>query len=257
VEAKFEGKLGLFLDREAGLFHQLKQFTDIRKKPHIRLQDILASLLSMPFFGLTSLLSLDRTTRTRAFKRLFRCTRKMVVSDSTMARVIGWLREDQVQQFQRVFLPMFERHRVAKRELVPNGKARRIGIIDGSCMGSHYLSMLDLCGKTDYPVMLLPYDKLGKELPTSRLLLGQAKLTLGAQFPELLLLDGEYFTRNFFEEVASCKAHLLIKSKEPFRDVHQDAQRLFQAKDKFPDGILEEHGFDSARLCSWSLQITS
>jgi hypothetical protein len=171
--------------------------------------------------------------------------------------VLNWLDEGQVQQFQRAFLGMFDQHRLAKRELVPGGKARRIGIIDGSCMGGHYLSMLDLCGKTDYPVMLLPYPKQGKELPTSQLLLRQATTTLGSQFPELLLLDGEYFTKNIFDEVASAKASLLIKSREPFRDVHQDAQLLFQAKDKFPGDIIEEGGFDVERCCHWSIEITS
>jgi hypothetical protein len=254
---EIEANVGLFLSREAHLFDQLRRFTDIRKKPQIRLQDILASLLFMPFFSLTSLLGLDRTTRTRSFKRLFRCQRKMVVSDSTVERVLNWLEVGQVQRFQRAFLGVFEQHRLDKRELVPKGKARRIGIIDGSCMGGHYLSMLDLCGKTDYPVMFLPYDKQGKELPTSRLLLAEAKVTLGAQFPELLLLDGEYFTRNFFEEVASCNAHLLIKSKEPFRDVHQDAQLLFQAKARFPGELIEESGFDVEHCCHWSIEITS
>ena len=257
VEVEFEGNVGLFLDREAHLFELLRRFADIRKKPQIKLQDILMCVLFMPFFSLTSLLGLDRTTRKCSFKRLFRSERKMVVSDSTVARVLNWLDEAQVQQLQRAFLGMFERHHLSKRELVPGGKARRLGIIDGSCMGTHYLSMLDLCGKTDYPVMLLPYPKQGKELPTSQLLLRQAKTTLGPQFPELLLLDGEYFTRNIFEEVAFCKAHLLIKSKEPFRDVHKDAQLLFQAKEKFRGDIIEESGFDSQRCCHWSIQITS
>ena len=189
-----ERDLGIFLDRKAHLFDHIRRFTDIRKKPQIRLQDILMSVLFMPFFSLTSLLGLDRTTRKSSFKRLFLSERKMVVSDSTVARVLNWLDEGQVQQFQRAFLAMFDRHRLARRELVPGGKARRIGIIDGSCMGGHYLSMLDLCGKTDYPVMLLPYAKQGKELPASQLLLRQATTTLGSQFPELLLLDGEYFT---------------------------------------------------------------
>jgi hypothetical protein len=254
---EIKANVGLFLSREAHLFDQLRRFADIRKKPQIRLQDILMCVLFMPFFSLTSLLGLDRTTRKSSFKELFRSERKMVVSDSTVARVLNWLDEGQVQQFQRAFLQMFEHHRLAKRELVPGGKARRIGIIDGSCMGTHYLSMLDLCGKTDYPVMLLPYAKQGKELPTSRLLLQQAKTTLGSQFPELLLLDGEYFTKNIFDEVASAKAFLLIKSKEPFRDVHQDAQLLFQAKERFPGDIIEESGFDVGRCCQWSIEITS
>ena len=156
---EIKANVGLFLSREAHLFDQLRRFADIRKKPQIRLQDILMCVLFMPFFSLTSLLGLDRTTRKSLFKELFRSERKMVVSDSTVARVLNWLDEGQVQQFQRAFLQMFEHHRLAKRELVPGGKARRIGIIDGSCMGTHYLCMLDLCGKTDYPVMLLAYAK--------------------------------------------------------------------------------------------------
>lgn len=257
MEKEFDGNVGLFLDKQAHLFDQLRRFTDIRKKPQIRLQDILVSLLFMPFFSLTSLLGLDRTARSGSFKRLFRCQRKMVVSDSTVARVLNWLDERQLQQLQRQFLGLFEQHQLAQRELVPGGKARRIGIIDGSCMGTHYLSMLDLCGKTDYPVMFLPYDKQGKELPTSQLLLQQAKDTLGAQFPHLVLLDGEYFTKNTFAQIRSYNSHLLIKSKEPFRDVHQDALLLFKAKDSFPGGIIQESGFDAERLCRWSIQITS
>jgi hypothetical protein len=248
---------GLFLTREAHLFDKATQFADIRKKPQIRLQDIIVSVLFMPFFGLTSLLGLDRTTRTGSFKRLFRSQRKMVVSDSTVARVLDWLDDGQLQQFQRSFLGTFEHHHLAKRELVPKGMARRIGIIDGSCMGTHYLSMLDLCGKTDYPVMFLPYDKQGKELPTSQRLLQLAKTTLGAQFPDLLLLDGEYFTRNIFTEVAACNAHLLIKSEQPFREVHRDAQLLFRSKDAFRGDIIEESGFDIERCCRWSIEITT
>jgi len=248
---------GLFLTQEAHLFEKATQFADIRKKPQIRLQDIIVALVFMPFFSLTSLLGLDRITRTLSFKRLFRSQRKMVVSDSTVARVLNWLDNGELQQFHRSFLGTFEAHHLAKRELVPKGMARRIGIIDGSCMGTHYLSMLDLCGKTDYPVMFLPYDKQGKELPTSQRLLQLAKTTLGAQFPDLLLLDGEYFTRNIFAEVAACNANLLIKSEHPFREAHWDAQLLFRSKDAFRGDIIEEGGFDIERCCRWSIEITT
>ena len=62
----------IFLDREAHLFELLRRFADIRKKPQIKLQDILMCVLFMPFFSLTSLLGLDRTTRKCSFKSLFR-----------------------------------------------------------------------------------------------------------------------------------------------------------------------------------------
>lgn len=252
-----ERDVGRLLDREAHLFDQVARFMDIRKKPQIRLQDIIMCLLFMPFFSLTSLLGLGRTARKYSFKRLFASQRKMVVSATTVARVLNWLDETQAQQLQGAFLEMFDHHGLAKRELMPGGKARRLGIIDGSCMGDHYLSMLNLRGKTYYHVMLVPYAKQGKELPASRLLLQHATTTLGAQFPELLLLDGEYFTRIILDEVASAKACLLIKNKEPFRDVHQDTQLLFKAKARLPDGIIEESGFDVERCCHWSIEITS
>ena len=114
-----ERNLGIFLDREAHLFDQVRRFADIRKKPQIRLQDILMCVLFMPFFSLTSLLGLDRTTRKCSFKRLFRSERKMVVSDSTVARVLNWLDEGQVQQFQRTFLGMFEDHRLQNGNWCP------------------------------------------------------------------------------------------------------------------------------------------
>jgi hypothetical protein len=43
-------------------------------------------------------------TRTASFKKLFRSQRKMVVSDSTVARVLNWLDDGELQQFHRSFL---------------------------------------------------------------------------------------------------------------------------------------------------------
>ncbi len=70
----------------------LEGFTDIRKKPQIRLRTILTSLFLMPFFGVASLLSNDREARTERYKGLYGCQRKMVASDSTFARILSWLR---------------------------------------------------------------------------------------------------------------------------------------------------------------------
>lgn len=61
-------------------------FTDIRKRPQIRLQAILMSLFAMPLLDVRSLLSNDREARTERYQRLFGCRRKMVASDSTFTR---------------------------------------------------------------------------------------------------------------------------------------------------------------------------
>jgi hypothetical protein len=88
------------LAREAFLKEPLFQgFSDLRRNPSIRLQAILMSLFLMPFFGIPSLLSNDREARTRRYKDLFGCRRKMVSSDSTFARVLKWLRPQESEAF--------------------------------------------------------------------------------------------------------------------------------------------------------------
>jgi hypothetical protein len=62
----------------------------------------------MPFFGFTSLLSLHREARKKQFKKLFGSIRKMVVSDSTMKRVLSWLSRKVAIVFLIGFLRVFE-----------------------------------------------------------------------------------------------------------------------------------------------------
>ena len=75
---------GRFLKEQAQLIEKISQFTDIRKNPQIKLNHIVLSVLLMPFYSITSLLSLDRLSRKQSFKEVFGCTRKMVASDSTV-----------------------------------------------------------------------------------------------------------------------------------------------------------------------------
>lgn len=47
------------------------------------------------------------------------------------------------------FLKVFEKEGHSRKKLAEEGPHRRIGIVDGSFMGSHYLVALKLEGKTD------------------------------------------------------------------------------------------------------------
>jgi hypothetical protein len=76
-----------------------------------------------------SLLSNDRRARTEGHKKLFGCRRKMVVSDSTVARVLGWVRITQVRAFLLGFLDTFERKDLLRKRLCLGGK--REGGSDG------------------------------------------------------------------------------------------------------------------------------
>ncbi len=252
-------RFAFLLKEKLKIFTLIELFPDIRKNPEILLKDIILSAFLMPFFGLTSLLSLDRESRTNRFKKLFGSTRKMVASDSTMERVLSWLSRRVAIVFLLGLLKVFEKEDLSRRKLAEQGPYRRIGIVDGSFMGSHYLVTLNLSGKTDYPLLVQECEKRGKELPTASLLLKDAKKLLAGSFPDLLLFDSLYFNKPHFDLVRKQLAtHLLIKSSDPsFREVLQDADFFFQNKDMVDVPIVEAKGFDSQRSCSWRIEITS
>jgi hypothetical protein len=239
------------LARDAFLKEPLfTRFTDIRKRPQIRLQAILMSLFTMPLFGRRSLLSNDRHARTSHYKKLFGCERKMVASDSTFARVLKWLYPQQVKQFLLGFLQRFEGQDLLRKRLSPKGKLRRLGILDGSFMGSHWMVTLCLAGKIDFPVMVERYHKQGLELPTALKMMKEAAKVLGKLHPELWLLDALYFTKNTIAIARRQHAHLLFKFKNAdYRSVTADASNLFQHF----GGDEELRGWDSQRGCRWKV----
>lgn len=226
---------------------------DIRKNPAIKLQAIVTSLFLMPFFALTSLLSLDVEARTRRLKTLLDCQRRMVASDTTFRRVLGWLAPQQINQIPLRLLPRLEQARLLQQTLAPGRPARRIGILDGSFMGGHWLSALCLVGKIVFPALLQPRRSQGDELAASLALLKRAKDWLGCSFPKLWLLDALYFSSPVFQRIRSLAAHLLIKIKDSeYRVVTKDASNLFTHF----GGDNEARGFDSLRLCLWQARQT-
>jgi hypothetical protein len=211
------------------------------------------SLFGMPLFGMRSLLSNDREARTGHYKKLFGCERKMVASDSTFARVLKWLYPEQVKRFLLGFLDRFERRDLLRKRLSPKGRLRRLGILDGSYMGGHWLVTLCLAGKIDYPVMVERCHNQGQEQMVARKMMRAAPKVLGKQRPELWLLDALHFTKNTIAIGRRQRSHLLFKFKDAdYRTVTADAQNLFQHF----GGDEEASGWDSERGCRWKLRKT-
>ncbi len=228
-------------------------FTDIRKRPQIRLQAILMSLYTMPLFGKRSLLSNDRQARSSHYKKLFGSQRKMLASDSTFARVLKWLNPQQTKQFLLGFVQRFERRDLLRKRLSPKGRLRRLGILDGSYMGGHWLVTLCLAGKIDYPLMVERCFNQGQEQLVARKMMQAAAKLLGKLRPELWLLDALYFTANTIAIARRQRAHVLFKFKDAdYRSVTTDAQNLFQHF----GGDQELSGWDSERGCRWKVHQT-
>jgi hypothetical protein len=228
-------------------------FTDIRKKPQIRLQAILTSLFAMPFFAVASLLSNDREARSERYRKLFGCRRTMVASDSTFARVLSWVRVEELKEFLQSFLAMLEKRDLLRKSLSVTGRPWRLGILDGSYMGGHWLVALCLAGVVNYPVMVERCVSQGEEQAVARKLMRLASKVLGSLRPELWLLDALYFNRNTIRIATLQGAQVLFKFKKAdLRTVTKDAQNLFEHF----GGDEEATGWDSERQCQWKVRKT-
>jgi len=263
----YESKLAVFFRDTIKLSRIFDSFHDIRMHPRIRLKDILLSVFLMPYWGITALLRLDFLLRTPQMLRLFRSApnKKVVVSDTTIARVLKWVDPQDCRAALLTPLTTFDKENLLMRRLTPKGTSRRLGVIDGSQMGDHYLVAALLCGKVNYPVLVEPCKGRGHELKTTQHLLPIAHQLLEPAAPQLWLMDALYFTQPLFHTVRDQQAHILIKytphednvDEKLFRDVLQDTKALFAAKTKAIDPIPQEQGFDSNRCCSWSMKKTS
>ena len=227
-------------------------FTDIRHKPQIPLTHIITSIFLMPIVGLRSFLALDNKSRQSPFKKLLGSKRKMVCSDSTIERVLRWIKNSESQKWALGFPDLFEGHDALKIKLTQKGKSRRFGIIDGSFMGGHWVSVLSLAGKINFPILIKSYPKIGKELDASHKILDQIPQTLQKSSPELFLMDSLYFNQGIFDKIVNgLGAHFIVKSRDAdFREVLKDAELVLE---HYSDESLESKGFDESRMCSYRI----
>jgi hypothetical protein len=263
----YEAKLAAFFRDTVRIPQILDSFSDIRKHPRIRLRDILMSVFLMPVWGMTALLRLDYHLRTPKLLRLFRCPegKKVVVSDTTIARTLRWINPQQSSEALLAPLYVLNAKGLLQRQLMPKGPSRRLAVFDGSQMGDHYLVAAMLCGKINYPVLAEPCKGRGHELKSTQQWLPLLHQRLGPAAPKLWLFDALYFNSSTFTSVRNLGAHLLIKYSPDeddadstlFRDVLEDAKRLFAVQSPAIDPVEEKHGFDSTRWCSWSMKKTS
>ena len=167
----YEAKPAAFFRDTVGIPQILDSFSDIRKHPRIRLRDILMSVFLMPVWGMTALLRLDFHLRTPKLLRLFRCPegKKVVVSDTTIARTLRWIDPQQSSEALLAPLSVLNAKGLLQRRLMPKRPSRRLAVFDGSQaarwpaqgMGDHYLVAAMLCGQINYPVLAEPCQGRG------------------------------------------------------------------------------------------------
>jgi hypothetical protein len=250
------------LTKELALKQKAAHFTDIRQNPDIPLKNIIFSFCLMPILGIDSMLKYDQQwSRDPQFKRLFGKEvekRKMVTSDTSLQRAVRWIKPQEARRFLESFLPEYRQSRSWARPLVPGGRARKIGIIDGSIMSNHYLVALELYGTVVYPIRLVACAGRGYELTEAKTLIETLPASLGTSCPDLLLFDGLYVATTLFESVLNNGMHLLVKCRDPeFRTIFKDAKFFFDSGALADTKVIRHEGYDENRLCSWRMEKTS
>jgi hypothetical protein len=203
-------------------------------------------------WGCRSLLALDQRLRLGVFRNFFDCSRKMVVSDTTIRRSLGgWDLDD----LRRATAMTHARMRSEKQLTYhfATGRSCRPCIADGSGFGKLLACALVAVGdKLTCGLDVEPMRKRGTELAATRRMMERVNQTLGGSFATHLLYDGLMADRiDFRNAVSLWKTHLVVKTDderlEPIRwakDLFADIRSESDAEDS---GVVIATGTDEIR----------
>lgn len=249
-------KMDQYCNEKFGLQTWEQKIQDQRKRPLIPTSTIVKSIREMAVLGQTSLLAVDQYARSlEALKWHGSKKEDMVVSDTTMPRVLEGVDREPIVGMPYEVVKKLEKEGYWDWKLLTGRKIRAAGIMDGSCFGGFWASVLMLAGKSEAVVDLEPYEKRGKELGASREVLRRANQKLGKEFFDLILTDGLYPNQ---EDFGLCRdelgSDLLVKTQEETLSVIQDARSLFfTRKGTVRQGMNQVKGFDSERQIDYEI----
>lgn len=226
--------------------------TDPRKRPEIRMSTIFMFVVLGLALRRCSFLRMDDTARLGHWKQWFGTCRKMVVSDSTLLRLLP--RMDVVQ------LRLFLREGYVRWKekggywTLASGRRIRLAVVDGSTFGKHSTSCFIV--KADHGEYFLDHErweKRGKELPCTTTLVERV---LGFLQVDMIGGDGLYVSAPFWKACRLKKAHVYVKCKVQEADrleVLRDARALFDASNSAGE-IETAKGVDLDRNVSYEVQ---
>lgn len=242
------GQFDQYCNKKFKLKDREQKIRDKRKRPKIPAATVLKGIREMPVLGQTSLLGLDQYARSLEARKWHGTDRKMVVSDTTVPRVLEGIEKEGIVEIPYEVVRTLDEEGFWDGKL-PTGRRIRMGIVDGSMFGDFGASVLILAGATDAVVDLEPSPGQGHELCVSRRLLRRAHKKLGKGFLDLIVTDGLYVTQKDFR---LCRRELgcdlLVKTQEETLTVIQDARTLFfPRKGKVQEGLKQAKGMDLKR----------
>lgn len=226
--------------------------TDPRKKPEIRMSTIFLFVVMGLALRRCSFLRMDQTARLGHWKQWFGTCRRMVVSDTTLLRLLPQMDAEQLRLFLREGFVRWKEK--GGRQTLPSGKRIQLAVVDGSTFGKHSTSCFIVkADQGEYFVDHERWEKKGKELPCTTTLVERV---LGFIHVDMIGGDGLYVSAPFWKACRLKKAHVYVKCKPQEADrllVLRDARALFDAS-SFAGEIETTKGLDPERNVSYEVQ---
>lgn len=243
------GQFDQYCNEKFSLRHWEQRIRDKHKQPVISTSTIVKSIREMTVLGETSLLALDQDGRSPEARKWHKSQRNMVVSDTTVPRVLEGVEPEPVVTMPYEIVKTLDQEGYWDWKLPTGRTIRALGITDGSSFGGFWASVLMLRGPSEAVLDLEPYQKRGKELAASRKVLRRANQKLGKGFFDLISADGLYANEKDFRlSRRELGCDLLVKTQEETLTVIQDARSLFFTRQgNIRQGMNRVEGVDPER----------
>lgn len=188
---------------------------------------MLNCVLEMVALGQRSLLEVDQHARSPGAKTWHGVKKRaMVVSDSTLERVVGQVNLAEARTVLYHSVQALNAQGALSVKL-GSGRVIRAGVVDGSHFGGFPGCLFAVAGMVAAPVDIERYTQ-GKELNASQQLLSRIAGTFGKNFVDIVIGDGLYISKG---HIIRCKQQLgceaLVKTTEKGLCLIQDAEGLF------------------------------
>lgn len=228
------------------------RISDTRKKPKIPMSTIVLLMVISLALGQKSFHQIDILARKRSMRRLLGSRRDMAASDTTLERVIPTIDLQEVRE--ELQLAYIQKKKRGATITLKTGRQIRVGVIDGYETGSGKASCLQvLTSRSPFLLDAEPYEKDGKELPSSTVVMQRAATRHGKGFIELVLSDPLYVSGPFWTACRKGGVHVLVKGETAKKEellILQEARDLCAAGG---DSTFVERakGIDAARGVSY------
>ncbi len=236
------------------LLMMASRISDTRKKPKIPMSTIVLLMVISLALGQRSFHQIDILARKRPMRRLLGSRRDMAASDTTLERVVPTIDLEEVrEELQVAYIQKKQRNATIT---LTSGRRIRVGVVDGYETGSGKASCLQvLGGRSPFLLDAEPYEKDGKELPSSTTVIQRAATRHGRGCIEIALGDPLYVSGPFWTACRNCGIHTLVKGETAKKEdltILREARALCAAGGDSP--LVERaQGTDPARGVSYTV----